>query len=65
MCCVHENIFKQYHETCFFKTTPSKCSSKYDEQEPVPFWVKTVQLKRQKLDQTGMFWRTNKAAVHA
>ena len=22
-------------------------------------------LKRQKLDQTGMFWRTNKAAVHA
>ena len=26
-----------YHETCFFKTTPSKCSSKYDEQKPVLF----------------------------
>ena len=37
VCCVHENIFKQYHETCFFKTTPSKCSSKYDEQKLVLF----------------------------
>ena len=34
---VHESIFKQYHETCFYKTTPSKCSSKYDEQKPVLF----------------------------
>ena len=67
MCCVLENIFKQYHETCFFKTTPSKCSSKYDEQKPVLFLVKTVQSEKTKttVDQTGMFWRTNKAAVHA
>ena len=29
------------------------------------FESKLSSLKRQKLDQTGMFWRTNKAAVHA
>ena len=29
------------------------------------FGPKLSSLKRQKLDQTGMFWRTNKAAVHA
>ena len=29
------------------------------------FESKLPSLKRQKLDQTGMFWRTNKAAVHA
>ena len=29
------------------------------------FELKLSSLKRQKLDQTGMFWRTNKAAVHA
>ena len=29
------------------------------------FESKLFSLKRQKLDQTGMFWRTNKAAVHA
>ena len=29
------------------------------------FEPKLSSLKRQKLDQTGMFWRTNKAAVHA
>ena len=29
------------------------------------FESKLSRLKRQKLDQTGMFWRTNKAAVHA
>ena len=29
------------------------------------FESKLKSLKRQKLDQTGMFWRTNKAAVHA
>ena len=29
------------------------------------FESKLSGLKRQKLDQTGMFWRTNKAAVHA
>ena len=29
------------------------------------FESKLFSLKKQKLDQTGMFWRTNKAAVHA
>ena len=29
------------------------------------FESKLSSLKRQKLDQTGMFWRTNKAAVYA
>ena len=29
------------------------------------FESKLSSLKRQKLDRTGMFWRTNKAAVHA
>ena len=29
------------------------------------FESKLSSLKRQKLHQTGMFWRTNKAAVHA
>ena len=29
------------------------------------FESKLSSLKRQKLDQTGMFWRANKAAVHA
>ena len=29
------------------------------------FESKLSSLKRQKLDQTGMFWRTNKAALHA
>ena len=29
------------------------------------FESKLSSLERQKLDQTGMFWRTNKAAVHA
>ena len=29
------------------------------------FESKLSSLKRQKLDQAGMFWRTNKAAVHA
>ena len=29
------------------------------------FESKLSSLKRQKLEQTGMFWRTNKAAVHA
>ena len=29
------------------------------------FESKLSSLKKQKLDQTGMFWRTNKAAVHA
>ena len=29
------------------------------------FESKLSSLKRQKLNQTGMFWRTNKAAVHA
>ena len=29
------------------------------------FESKPSSLKRQKLDQTGMFWRTNKAAVQA
>ena len=29
------------------------------------FESKLFSLKRQKLDQTGMLWRTNKAAVHA
>ena len=29
------------------------------------FESKLSSLKRQKLDQTGMFWRTNKVAVHA
>ena len=37
VCPVHENIFKQYHETCSAKTTPSKCPSKYDKQKPVLF----------------------------
>ena len=34
-CVVCMKTFSKYHETCFFKTTPSKCSSKYDEQKPV------------------------------
>ena len=29
------------------------------------FESKLSSLKRQKLDQTGMFWRSNKPAVHA
>ena len=37
MCPVHEKIFKQYHETCSAKTTPSKCSSKNDKRKPVLF----------------------------
>ena len=36
-----------------------------DEQKPVLFLVKTVQSEKTKTNQTGMFWRTNKAAVHA
>ena len=37
----------------------------YDEQNRSFFESKLSSLKRQKLDLTGMFWRTNKAAVHA
>ena len=63
VCPVHENIFKQYYETCSAKTTPSKCSSKY-KQKPILFLVKTGQSEKTKADRIGMFWQTNNAAVH-
>ena len=65
VCPVHENIFNSIIKPALLKQHRANAHPSMISKNWSFFELKLSNLKRQKLDRTGMFWKTNYAAVHA
>ena len=65
MCCEHETFSNSTMKPASLKQHLANAHPSMMSKNRSFFELKLSSLKRQKLDQTGMFWRTNNAAVHA